>query len=166
MDTDRSWAILLSVWDSQRFADTKAGVALAVNGLLGSLTVPMLTSAHDHEPVRFTLAAVALASIVASVAMCLRTLIPRFPGPVPPGMSLIYFGDFANVYRDDPDGYTSAHLELIGDPARLATQISQQVWANGLIAQKKFNASSWALRLLATGLLLAGAALAASGLRW
>ena len=153
-----AWRLLNSTNEWVRFADAKAGGALAGAGVLaGALATAGLSDKFDTAPnaaVWFGMLA-GVASLVAaalSVYALLSTL--RVGEPV----SLIYFEHVARRYRADTDGHAEAVKELLSDEDRYFKEVAAQVWANSVVARGKFLASAWALTALGVGVLLGGIA--------
>ena len=153
-----AWRLLNSTNEWVRFADAKAGGALAGAGVLaGALATAGLSDKFDTAPnaaVWFGMLA-GVAALVAA-ALSVYALLPTLRVGEP--VSLIYFEHVARRYRADTDGHAEAVKELLSDEDRYFKEVAAQVWANSVVARGKFLASVWALTALGVGVLLGGIA--------
>lgn len=153
-----AWRLLNSTNEWVRFADSKAGGALAGAGVLaGALATAGLSDKFDTAPNAAVWFGV-LAGVAALVAAALSVyaLLPTLRVGEP--VSLIYFEHVARRYRADTDGHAEAVKELLSDEDRYFKEVAAQVWANSVVARGKFLASAWALTALGVGVLLGGIA--------
>ena len=153
-----AWRLLNSTNEWVRFADAKAGGALAGAGVLaGALATAGLSDTFDTAPNAAVWFGV-LAGVAALVAAALSVyaLLPTLRVGEP--VSLIYFEHVARRYRADTDGHAEAVKELLSDEDRYFKEVAAQVWANSVVARGKFLASAWALTALGVGVLLGGIA--------
>jgi hypothetical protein len=153
-----AWRLLNSTNEWVRFADAKAGGALAGAGVLaGALATAGLSDKFDTAPNAAVWSGV-LAGVAALVAAALSVyaLLPTLRVGEP--VSLIYFEHVARRYRADTDGHAEAVKELLSDEDRYFKEVAAQVWANSVVARGKFLASAWALTALGVGVLLGGIA--------
>ncbi len=153
-----AWRLLNSTNEWVRFADAKAGGALAGAGVLaGALATAGLSDKFDTAPNAAVWFGV-LAGVAALVAAALSVyaLLPTLRVGEP--VSLIYFEHVARRYRADTDGHAEAVKELLSDEDRYFKEVAAQVWANSVVARGKFLASAWALTALGVGVLLGGIA--------
>lgn len=153
-----AWRLLNSTNEWVRFADAKAGGALAGAGVLaGALATAGLSDKFDTAPNAAVWFGV-LAGVAALVAAALSVyaLLPTLRVGEP--VSLIYFEHVARRYRADTDGHAEAVKELLSDEDRYFKEVAAQVWANSVVARRKFLASAWALTALGVGVLLGGIA--------
>lgn len=149
-----SWRLLNSVNEWIRFADAKAGGALAGAGVLaGALASAGLSEKFadaPHAAVRFGLASGGFA--ILSAAIALWCLIPTLRVGEP--VSLIYFEHVARRYKNDTDGHAAAVRDLLSDEDKYFKEVAAQLWANSKVARSKFLASGWALVALGVGVVL------------
>lgn len=153
-----AWRLLNSTNEWVRFADAKAGGALAGAGVLaGALATAGLSDKFDTAPNAAVWFGV-LAGVAALVAAALSVyaLLPTLRVGEP--VSLIYFEHVARRYRADTDSHAEAVKELLSDEDRYFKEVAAQVWANSVVARGKFLASAWALTALGVGVLLGGIA--------
>ena len=153
-----AWRLLNSTNEWVRFADAKAGGALAGAGVLaGALATAGLSDEFDTAPNAAVWFGV-LAGVAALVAAALSVyaLLPTLRVGEP--VSLIYFEHVARRYSADTDGHAEAVKELLSDEDRYFKEVAAQVWANSVVARGKFLASAWALTALGVGVLLGGIA--------
>jgi Family of unknown function (DUF5706) len=158
MRTEESWRSLQQVNEWIRLADAKAGAVLAASGVLGAFlvnSVPRLADFHVHST-RAALLTIAIACTGASALITLQTLAPRLR--VSEARSLIYFDHIALRYANDSDAFVDTYIELVADENSLLRQVTEQVWANSVIARSKFRRVGYAVRLLGLAMLTSGAA--------
>lgn len=153
-----AWRLLNSTNEWVRFADAKAGGALAgagvLAGALASVALDGKFASADGPAVGFGIAAGVAA--VLSAALALYALIPTLRVGEP--VSLIYFEHVARKYKRDTAGHAAAVKALLTDEELYFEELAAQVWANSVVARGKFLASGWALAVLGVGVLLAGVA--------
>lgn len=141
-----------------RFADTKAGGALAGAGVLaGALATAGLSDKFAAVPTYAVVFGVlsGIAALIAA-ALALYGLIPTLRVGEP--VSLIYFEHVARKYKNDTDGHAKAVKNLLADEDHYFNEVATQVWANSVVARRKFLASGWALSVLGAGVILCGVA--------
>lgn len=156
------WHAFAQVNDWIRFADAKAAALLATGGVLGGLLVNATPSSLPASRlgvatiVLFVLAATADAF---SVLMSLLALQPRL-GARTAATSLIYFDHIARRFGDDRDGFVEAFADISTGAATdaLSRDISRQIWANSLVARRKFRHVTSATWLLGAAMLVSGVA--------
>lgn len=153
-----AWRLLNSTNEWVRFADAKAGGALAGAGVLaGALATAGLSDKFDKAPeAAVWFGAFAGIAALAAAGLAVYGLIPTLRVGEP--VSLIYFEHVARKYRKDTDGHAAAVKELLANEDRYFTEVAAQVWANSVVARGKFLASAWALTVLGIGVLLGGVA--------
>lgn len=153
-----AWRLLNSTNEWVRFADAKAGAALAGAGvLIGALASTGLSDKFDSisgVAMWFGIAAAVAALVAAGLAVVALVPTLRVGEPV----SLIYFEHVARKYREDTEGHADAVRDLIADEDRYFNEVAAQVWANSVVARNKFLASGWALTALGAGVLCGGVA--------
>ncbi|WP_141014207.1 Pycsar system effector family protein [Nocardioides sambongensis] len=155
---DDAWRLLNATNEWVRFADAKAGGALAGAGVLaGALASAGLSDKYQSAPCGAVVFGV-LSGVAALIAagLALYALIPTLRVGEP--VSLLYFEHVARRYKGDADSHADAVKELLSDDERYFREVAAQVWANSVVARGKFLASGWALAVLAFGVLFAGAA--------
>jgi Family of unknown function (DUF5706) len=153
-----AWRLLNSTNEWVRFADAKAGGALAGAGVLaGALATAGLSDKVDKAPdAAVWFGAVAGIAALTAAGLAVYALIPTLRVGEP--VSLIYFEHVARRYRKDTDGHAAAVKELLANEDRYFKEVAAQVWANSVVARGKFLASAWALAALGIGVLLGGVA--------
>lgn len=155
---DEAWRILARTDEWVRFADAKAAGALAAAGVLsGALVTAALSDSFSNPPVAAVILALAcgICNVVAA-ALSLYSLIPRLRVGEP--VSLVYFEHIGRRYASDQPGYSSAIRQMLHDDDAYFAEISAQIWANSVVARKKYIANGWALAILGAAILLAGLA--------
>lgn len=153
-----AWRLLNSTNEWVRFADAKAGGALAGAGVVvGALASAGLSDKFSAAPTAAVVFGV-IAGVTAIIAagLAVYALIPTLRVGEP--VSLIYFEHVARKYRNDSKGHADAVRDLLKDEDRYFEEVAAQVWANSVVARGKFIASSWALTALALSVLLGGVA--------
>jgi Family of unknown function (DUF5706) len=156
--TDESWKLLEHVNEWLRFADAKAGAILAASGVLGGLmlsSIPTRSKALAH-PLNAVLILIALAGIAASSLLTLRVLAPRLR--TGEARSLVYFDHIARRYQSERNAFVDNYLSLANDGDGLARQLTEQIWANSLVARRKFRQVSYATRFLGLSMFSCGCA--------
>jgi Family of unknown function (DUF5706) len=151
---DQAWGVLEQVAKWIVHAEGKASLTLASAGVIGGVLFSVVNGRQlGLAPAcgAWFCAALILASgLCAAVSLWPR--IGRFREPV----SLLYFGEIARRYPDSPAPYAEALTALLREPDRLAEQIANQIWANSLIAARKFRWANIGLGVLISALLALG----------
>ncbi|ATO13222.1 hypothetical protein CO540_04765 [Micromonospora sp. WMMA2032] len=149
MATDDCWKQLTHVHEIVRYADAKAGLVLTLNGLLiGVIAVRVQSdgflSAHPVPAAALVLAATFLA---LSVGFDLAAVIPRVTasGQLP---SLLHFDQVGGRFAGDQEDYVQEFTALMGDDGRLRHELGGQVWANSVVARRKYACVRWSLWFL------------------
>jgi Family of unknown function (DUF5706) len=153
-----AWRGLQQVNEWIRFADAKAGAVLAGSGVLGAFLVhaiPRLSDFRD-QPVRAVLLSLAVCSVGLSALITLGVLAPRLR--TGEARSLLYFDHVARRYGQDRQAFVAMYLHLGEDEAALCNQLIEQMWANSLVARRKFRRVAIATYALGTAMFAAGAA--------
>ena len=155
---DDAWRLLNSTNEWVRFADAKAGGALAgAGGVAGSLASAGLSEKFDAAPTP-TLVFGFVSAILAVIAggLAVYALVPTLRVGEP--VSLIYFEHVARQYKNDSKGHAAAVRDLLSDEDAYFEEVAAQVWANSTVARGKFLASGWALAALALSVVSGGIA--------
>lgn len=165
---DEAWRIFSSTNEWVRYADAKAGAALAGAGVLaGALASAALSENFAHVTgIAFWLGAVAGGLAVVSALFATLAIIPKLKMGEP--TSLIYFTHVAQRYRKIPKHLieqkpaSARHNEdlqsMLTQPEAYLDDVLAQVWANSNVAHKKFFWTGWSVRCLGLGVVLAGLA--------
>jgi hypothetical protein len=153
MNLDDSWKQLQQVNEIVRYADAKAGLILTLNGVLVGLVAVRLQSARflaDH-PVSGAALVIAVALLAISVGFDIAAVMPRLvePGQRP---SLLHFDHVAVAYAGRVGDYIDDFVTLAQDPEQLQREIAAQVWANTMVARRKYRCVQWGLRFLGAAL--------------
>lgn len=157
MNTD-AWSTLDDINHTIRFADTKASVLLAAAGVIGGtlLSRPEAPQGGFATVVGAVWGA-ALVAVALSAVFCLGALLPRLK-VVKSSSSLLYFDDIARQFRHRPDDYVAVFARFVDDPNAVRAQVASQIWANSLVARRKFHRVRAATWCICFGLVGAGAA--------
>lgn len=161
-DPDHAWKVLSLINEWIRHSDAKAGVTLALTGVLATLTFNLTKDIDTWSCLVVIATAVACLLLVVTVGLCAWTLTPRTANKTAGAGadSLLYFADISKNYARDRRDYRSDLTALVADPARLAEQLADQVHANALIATVKTKSAAWAIRTaVASGTVVAVLAL-------
>lgn len=153
------WNVYISISDSIRFSDMKAGAVITVQALIWGL---LLSNAIDINSVILTpksnmfviFIGIAVASIsVGSMLMALLSIYPSLK--IGNKNSLIYFAHIVkntikhkNVSHENEDlkNYISRILNMSGiDEVK---EVAEEVWACSIIALNKYKLVSWSIRML------------------
>lgn len=154
MANDDAWKALTQANDWIKVADTKAGVVMAVNGVLGGVMVKALPTRNSwtHQPWQVILTFLTLACIIGSAFTALRVFAPRLRTGEP--RSLIYFDHIAKRYPKVAD-FKPVFIAMLSHEEQLQSALAEQLWANSRVAKRKFKHVAIALWLLAAALILA-----------
>lgn len=158
MGAEDAWKSLSQINEWIRFADAKAGAVLAASGVLGAFLVNDVPRLEDFKvhTTRAVLIAIAVVCVGLSSLVSLHILAPRLR--TGEARSLIYFDHIARRYANDRNGFAENYLGLTKVDTDLARQIADQVWANSIVARRKFRRVSYAIRLLGAAMVSASAA--------
>lgn len=151
---DQAWGVLEQVAKWIVHAEGKASLILASAGVIGGV----LFSVVNGRQLDLTTACTAWfsAALILAAGLCAAvSLWPRVGRSREP-VSLLYFGQIARRYPDSPAPYAEALTALLREPDRLAEQIATQIWANSLIAARKFRWANIGLGVLIGALLALG----------
>ena len=165
---DEAWRIFSSTNEWVRYADAKAGAALAGAGVLaGALVSAAVSENFAHVTgIPFWLGVVAGGLAVVSALFATLAIIPKLKVGEP--TSLIYFTHVAQRYQTIPKHLmqqkpaSERHNEdvrsMLAQPDDYLDEVLSQVWANSNVAHRKFFWTGWSVRFLGLGVVLAGAA--------
>jgi hypothetical protein len=155
---DDAWFALDQVNNWIRFADAKASVLLAVSGVLGGLLLSRPASTDGRlATVHTALWGAALVAVTLSALISVAVLLPRLKVRRAGPASLIYFGDIARQFRRRHAEFVAAFRRAASDPQVMREEVAEQIWANSVVARRKF-------RHVAVATWLIGAALVTGGL--
>jgi hypothetical protein len=130
--------VYLSTNEWIRFADTKAGSILAVEGIIAGVVYSNLNTIRDQVNQHPLFLYCLLASIVTgsiSFYFSVRCLLPTTH--VGDTNSVIFFGQIARRY-DSVSSYERGIKNFLANDDHLQGQLTQQIWANSHIAARKF----------------------------
>lgn len=160
MTESRLWSIYQAINDWVKFADAKAGVALAAHGAVFTIAVPAIVSNRSFFLAHSTLlVGVLIATLAATISVFFgfRAIIPRLS--VGEAKSLIFFAHIAKSYPDF-ESFRSHSKGHYSDDEGFNNQILDQIWSNSRVAWAKHKDSAfclWALvaeAVIATSLFL------------
>jgi hypothetical protein len=142
-ELDSLWKTYEHVSEWIRFADTKASAIIGINAILIGFTVSNLAAlktALCGNTVLTTIAVFAAALSLASVYFSLRCLNPTLNVGEP--TSSIYFAHIALRYNS-AEQYSQHIQEYLNDQAKFNSHIASEIWANSMIAWKKYMSVTW-----------------------
>ena len=111
------------------------------------------TSGTDRCKQRLT---IAICAVGTSALITLRVLTPRLR--TGEARSLLYFDHVARRYGGDRQAFVARYLRLGEDEQALCEQLVEQLWANSLVARRKFRRVAFGIYALGLAMLAAGAA--------
>lgn len=154
---DHVWRILENVREWTKHAEAKAATTLAAAAALGGVLYTLVTGGDDRSgwfAAAATLCALCTlaAGLTAGLALWPR---PRLRGSGVPD-SLLHYDHIARRYAGAGAAYRARLTGLLQDEEALVAAIADQIWANALVARRKY---SWVSRSVAL-LLIALAAMA------
>jgi hypothetical protein len=158
MALEDSWKQLQHVHEAVRYADAKAGLILTLNGVLVGLVVIRVQTDgfFAAHPVTGPALVVAMALLAVSVAWDIAAVMPRqvtTGGPAVAGFgSMLHYDQIGRHFEGRPDDYADEFAKLFSDPDLLQREIAGQVWANSVLARRKYRCVRWGLRFLAAAL--------------
>jgi hypothetical protein len=156
VEAQHPWKTLQLVNEWIRFSDAKAAAVLAGSGLLGGLvvhSVPSYQQFGDHL-VRSALLILALVCVVTSFLLALMALTPILRAEERP--SLVYFRHIAEDYSTDRETFVARFIALAGEEEEFQRQLAEQIWANSIIAKRKFERVRWGVRFLGVAMTCVG----------
>jgi hypothetical protein len=135
---------LQTVSEWVRFADTKAGATLAVDGVMLALFSGRLRG--EPKPEHLATFAFAGAIVLATVSGLLAawTIVPRTRRLR--AESLVHYGTIANF--DSAERYRVAALESLAEPNEFAKTLTAHIWTISRAADRKYVLVTWAIRFL------------------
>ncbi|MFG2099901.1 Pycsar system effector family protein [Micromonospora echinaurantiaca] len=153
MATDDCWKQLTQVNDIVRYADAKAGLVLTLNGLLiGVIAVRIQADGFlDAQPVPAAALVLAVAFLSLSVGFDLAAVMPRVRASGQQ-TSLLHFDHIGERFTGDQEDYVQEFTALMSDIDRLERELGGQVWANSVVARRKYACVRWSLWFLSGAL--------------
>lgn len=128
-------------------AEAKLGASLALMGALFAGLITMAASFHQPSVIILALEAVAALFLVAGVVCASVGILPRF-GSSPKGDNPIYYTDIAGM--NDADVYAAQFATATSSEEALLPHLTQQIYAVGGTAKRKYD---WAHRAIRLGIL-------------
>lgn len=148
--SENAWRILDTIRDWTKHAETKAATTLAASGVIGGVLYSLVTGGDDHSPWFAAAAAVSTVCTVAAGLTAGLVLWPRhrLSGDTAPA-SLLFYDHIGREYATSHADYRDRLNQLLRDEEALVAAVTDQIWANALVARRKY---SWVGRSI--GLLL------------
>jgi hypothetical protein len=142
-----AWDALHLVVGFVRHAENKAGITLAAAGIVGGMLYNLVSGQSSTAQMwgwsalscaLFTLLAVVSAAWVLWPRLRTRCDVP----------SLLHFDRISRDYADNRDCYLNVFETMVNDRVMLRSELAGQVWANALIARRKYRWSNLAVLAL------------------
>lgn len=136
------WRMLDHVLGLVRHAELKAVTILATSGLLGQILMVVLQEPHSAV---VTVCGGLAGGLAVAAALCsVGVLWPRTSagGERP---NLLHFATVARIRGSVLAIYQQQLAELVRDRDELLAQLAEQIWANSIIARRKFRLANLAM---------------------
>lgn len=152
---DTIWQVHALVVEWVKHSDAKAGVVLAADAMIVAAAAAVVVDQHSFITghriiyVAFSLSVLCAITSAMSAAAC---IVPRLKNTA--SNSLLYFRHIAEGYNN-AHSYQHAVCEKLKDKKEVLSQICHQVWANSVVARRKYISVAWAIYLLMASLALA-----------
>ncbi|WP_405099845.1 Pycsar system effector family protein [Micromonospora sp. NBC_01412] len=155
MEQEDPWMVLQHANDWLRHADTKASLILTLNGaLIGLITLRVQTPGlFDRQPFVTALLLVATGLLAGSLAFNVIAVAPRSV-VTDQQRSLLYFHHVATEFEASESSFVEEFTALITDKEALRRQVASLVWANSLVARRKYRHLNWGIRFTAGAILV------------
>ncbi|MFG1901455.1 Pycsar system effector family protein [Micromonospora carbonacea] len=155
MEHEDPWKILQNINEWLRHADTKASLVLTLDGaLVGLIALRVQTpGTFDRQPFVTALLLLATGLLAGSLGWTVIAVAPRssVTGQQP---SLLYFGHIAAEFEARESSFVERFTALSGDREALHRQVASQVWANSMVARRKYRHLERGIRFTAAALLV------------
>ncbi|MFS8096730.1 DUF5706 domain-containing protein [Lentzea alba] len=145
---DFLWRTLGGVSDWVRFADAKAGAALAVDGVMVVLLAGRLTRTPAPGAFVAVILSAALALAAVSALAAVWTVVPRMKRLG--ASAMIHYGTLASF--DTAEACTAAFKAKLADPDEMISVLTTQIWTLSRAADRKYKLVGTSVRLLAGAL--------------
>lgn len=161
MEHEDPWRALQNTNEWLRHADTKASLILTLNGaLIGLITLRFqMPDLFDRQPLVTALLLVATGLLAGSLTCNVIAVAPRST-VTGQQRSLLYFHHVATGFEARESAFVEEFTALVTDHEGLRRQVAGQVWANSLVARRKYRHLDWGIRFTAGAIgviVLAGA---------
>ena len=137
--TEDAWRILDTVRDWTKHAETKAATTLAASGVLVGVLYSLVTGGGSDAPGFVVAAAVTAVCAVAAGLTAGLVLWPRqrIADPTLP-TSLLFYDHIGRAYATSHADYRDRLHALLRDEEALVSAVAEQIWANALVARRKY----------------------------
>jgi len=145
---DTLWNIYSAIKDWIILSDAKATAILAFYGVIGGVAFSGLLSYQEpsmSDPFHFVLLVMGLVFSTCSVLFAFLCLNPRESVGEP--TSLIFYRHIVDEFTK-PEDYCRAVAAMLSGEDATVEQVGNQVWALSLVAKRKFEYITWAIRTL------------------
>jgi hypothetical protein len=143
------WEQLERIERLNKASELKAGVIFSFHSfILGFLVdhMDILTPLFNEYIFFIMIFSVWLLLVLVSIYFCFRCFTPRLELKFK--KSIFFFRDAAHAYGDVSD-YTETYTNVCGDPKQLYQQLSQQIYIESVVVDKKFASVQRSLRFFA-----------------
>ena len=147
-----------------RFADSKASIILATQGLIATVAIPQVMPLAEPLVRNWqviTLIILAVLSAGWSGLSAILAIVPRLKGRTKDAAAIptscIFFEHIAKNHKNASLFATSVS-PIVSDTRLIQKELSHQIWANSLVATRKFKYTRSAVVSLAASLALGMAA--------
>lgn len=152
---EQYWHILHNNQDMIRFSEVKAGLVISIFGVLFSIMLSSVSWIRDQigdwSWYLLILVILFMASTLVSLFFAFRCFMPRFENKNP--TSVVYFGDIVSDFRE----YMAYHRfleDIVVKDDEMSIQLAEQIHTNSVIATRKFQAVSKAIKLMLVSVFL------------
>jgi hypothetical protein len=141
--------------DLASLADSKANILISINGLIISVILAAMAPRIRTELWLFAPTAVVLCTCLVAITCAILAARPRVTRPEPGarrpalGENLMFFGGFLALSADE---YETAVRETIRQPELLYTGMTRDIYALGLVLDRKFRLLRLAYTVFMVGL--------------
>lgn len=143
---EHAWRTLSLMNEWIRHADAKAGVTLALAGVLGTMLFNLSEQVDDWTRFSASVVIFTCFCLGATIILCGLTLIPRTRSSGRnPAPNMLFFGNIASHYEDHQQKFRTEFNTLSSDPETLTSEIADQIHANAHIATTKSRRATWAI---------------------
>lgn len=149
---DEAWKVLTLVNEWIKHAEVKLGATLASSGASGAILFNLIDFSENVTIFSILASTVCGATVALSGLFAMIGLYPviRVRHGGDRCVNPIFFQDIAASFEGNPGVYLDRLTEITGSPEDLVRHIGQQIYANSMVARRKYR---WANRAVRTFLL-------------
>jgi len=167
---DSLWKVHNNISEWVKFSDYKATAIIAINALLWASLRFSFADSGTHFPeggvnavIQRLADALFLLLSLSSVALALLSIHPTLKiGESPSHIFFAHIAKRVNRHMSDEerktirDNFVSEFVSQLENGAGVNNEITQQIWANSLVAWRKYRLISWAIKLLFGVIIITG----------